>query len=62
MADRDALLLGIGQISLETTDMDRAVTFFRDTLGLTHLFTFPHATGSEHLRQVRRAFPPASRV
>lgn len=46
MADRDALLLGIGQISLETTDMDRAVTFFRDTLGLTHLFTFPHATGS----------------
>ena len=41
----DSLLLGVGQVSLETGDIERSVAFFRDTLGLTHLFTFPHPTG-----------------
>lgn len=45
MDSPDATLLGVGQVSLETRDMDRAVAFFRDALGLTHLFTFPHPTG-----------------
>lgn len=45
MNDQEPLLLGVGQISLETRDMDRAVTFYRDILGLAHLFTFPHSTG-----------------
>ena len=31
---------GLGQISLAITDVDRAVAFYRDTLGLPHLFTF----------------------
>ncbi|OAI39540.1 hypothetical protein AYO38_01490 [bacterium SCGC AG-212-C10] len=30
----------IGQISLTITDVSRAETFYRDTLGLPHLFTF----------------------
>lgn len=38
-------ILGVGQVSLETRDIERAVAFFRDTLGLTHLFTAPHPTG-----------------
>ncbi|MEZ4554100.1 MAG: VOC family protein [Dehalococcoidia bacterium] len=45
MTDHDTSLLAVGQVSLETADIDRAVTFFRDALGLTHLFTFPHPTG-----------------
>src|SRR5258706_14305644 len=31
----------IGQISLTITDLDRAVGFYRDTLGLKHLFSAP---------------------
>ncbi|MBX7111671.1 MAG: VOC family protein [Dehalococcoidia bacterium] len=45
MSPDAATLLSVGQVSLEAADIDRTVTFFRDTLGLTHLFTFPHPTG-----------------
>jgi methylmalonyl-CoA/ethylmalonyl-CoA epimerase len=31
----------IGQIALSVQDLDRATAFYRDTLGLTHLFTVP---------------------
>ena len=31
----------IGQIALSVQDLDRATAFYRDTLGLTHLFTAP---------------------
>lgn len=31
----------IGQIALTITDLDRAVAFYRDTLGLKHLFSAP---------------------
>ncbi len=31
----------IGQISMNAHDIDRAVSFYRDTLGLTFLFTAP---------------------
>ncbi len=31
----------IGQISMTARDLDRAVRFYRDTLGLTFLFTAP---------------------
>lgn len=31
---------GVGQISIGIREVDRAVEFYRDTLGLTHLFTF----------------------
>lgn len=41
----DPLLLGVGQVSLETRDIEASVAFYRDTLGLTHLFTFPHPAG-----------------
>lgn len=30
----------IGQVSLTVSDVPRAVAFYRDTLGLPHLFTF----------------------
>ncbi len=30
---------GIGQVSVRVTDLERATAFYRDTLGLTHLFT-----------------------
>ena len=33
-----AAITSIGQIALTVTDLDRAVTFYRDTLGLTFLF------------------------
>ncbi len=33
-------VLGLGQVSLLVRDVDRAVAFYRDTLGLAHLFTF----------------------
>ncbi|MDO8666895.1 MAG: VOC family protein [Gemmatimonadales bacterium] len=31
----------IGQIALSVQDLDRATAFYRDTLGLKHLFTAP---------------------
>ena len=31
----------IGQIALSVQDLDRATAFYRDTLGLRHLFTAP---------------------
>ena len=31
----------IGQISVNTHDLDRAVAFYKDTLGMKHLFTLP---------------------
>jgi DNA-binding CsgD family transcriptional regulator/catechol 2,3-dioxygenase-like lactoylglutathione lyase family enzyme len=36
---------GIGQVSVETLDIERAVAFYRDTLGLAHMFTVPHPEG-----------------
>lgn len=36
---------GVGQISIETREVERAVEFYRDTVGLTHLYTFSHPTG-----------------
>lgn len=32
---------GIGQIHISVTDLERSVTFYRDVLGLAHLFTVP---------------------
>ena len=32
-------ITGLGQVSLYVRDMDRAVAFYRDVIGLTHLFT-----------------------
>lgn len=40
-ASDDALLERIGQISLRVHDLDRAVEFYRDVLGLRHLFRVP---------------------
>jgi methylmalonyl-CoA/ethylmalonyl-CoA epimerase len=34
-------LARIGQIALVVTDLERAVAFYRDALGLRHLFTVP---------------------
>jgi methylmalonyl-CoA/ethylmalonyl-CoA epimerase len=34
----------IGQIALSTPDVDRAETFYRDTLGLRHLYRFGDLT------------------
>ena len=34
-------ILGIGQISISVTDVDRAVEFYRDTLGIDFLFQVP---------------------
>lgn len=31
----------VGQIHISVTDLDRSVTFYRDVLGLEHLFTVP---------------------
>jgi methylmalonyl-CoA/ethylmalonyl-CoA epimerase len=42
MAADPALALGpIGQISLSITDLDRAVAFYKNALGLKHLFNAP---------------------
>jgi methylmalonyl-CoA/ethylmalonyl-CoA epimerase len=37
-----AAITSIGQITLTVTDLARAVTFYRDTLGLTFLFEAPN--------------------
>lgn len=34
-------LTAIGQLHVSVTDIDRSVAFYRDVLGLTHLFTVP---------------------
>jgi catechol 2,3-dioxygenase-like lactoylglutathione lyase family enzyme len=41
MTDHAATISSIGQISVRVTDIDRAVAFYRDQLGLTLLFQFP---------------------
>jgi DNA-binding CsgD family transcriptional regulator/catechol 2,3-dioxygenase-like lactoylglutathione lyase family enzyme len=35
---------GLGQVSLLVSDTDRATAFYRDTLGLTHLYSFGDLT------------------
>jgi catechol 2,3-dioxygenase-like lactoylglutathione lyase family enzyme/DNA-binding CsgD family transcriptional regulator len=35
---------GIGQVALFVTDLERAIGFYRDDLGLTHLYTFGDLT------------------
>jgi catechol 2,3-dioxygenase-like lactoylglutathione lyase family enzyme len=37
----DFRLSSIGQVALTTTDLDRAVAFYRDALGLKYLFSAP---------------------
>jgi predicted enzyme related to lactoylglutathione lyase len=37
----DLGISSIGQIAMNVNNLDRAVTFYRDTLGLKHLFTVP---------------------
>ncbi len=34
-----AQIAGVGQIAINTHDIERATAFYRDTLGLPHLFT-----------------------
>jgi catechol 2,3-dioxygenase-like lactoylglutathione lyase family enzyme len=38
--EHDLRLGAIGQISRHVGDLDRAITFYRDVLGLPHLYTF----------------------
>ena len=38
---RNISLSEIGQISVNVHDVDRAVAFYKDTLGIKHLFTVP---------------------
>lgn len=42
MPQADLHLGQIGQISLTVTDIDRAITFYRDTLGIQSLFRVPN--------------------
>ena len=39
MSPSSAQLSGIGQIAINAHDIERATTFYRDALGMTHLFT-----------------------
>jgi predicted enzyme related to lactoylglutathione lyase len=41
MPGPDLALAHIGQIAIRVLDLDRAVTFYRDALGLRFLFQFP---------------------
>jgi catechol 2,3-dioxygenase-like lactoylglutathione lyase family enzyme len=41
MTDTAFGLHEIGQIRIQVTDADRAVTFYRDALGMTFLYAFP---------------------
>jgi len=36
--EKTGLLTGIGQVSMRARDLDRAITFYRNTLGLQFLF------------------------
>jgi predicted enzyme related to lactoylglutathione lyase len=40
-AQKNISLIEIGQISVNVHDLDRAVAFYKDTLGLKHLFIVP---------------------
>ena len=40
-AEQSAEIRGIRQIHVPVVDLDRATAFYRDTLGLPHLFTVP---------------------
>jgi methylmalonyl-CoA/ethylmalonyl-CoA epimerase len=57
----------IGQITLTISDLDKAVGFYRDTLGLKHLFSAPpglafFACGSIRLMLSRPEKPDAERL
>src|SRR5260221_14317507 len=57
----------IGQITLTISDLDKAVVFYRDALGLTHLFSAPpglafFACGSVRLMLSRPEKPAAERL
>src|SRR3970282_2084980 len=41
MTDHPFGLRQIGQIRIQVTDLDRAVTFYRDALGMAFLYAFP---------------------
>jgi predicted enzyme related to lactoylglutathione lyase len=42
MTGQQSISLGqIGQISVNVHDFDRAVAFYKDTLGIKHLFSVP---------------------
>jgi catechol 2,3-dioxygenase-like lactoylglutathione lyase family enzyme len=41
MTDEAFGLHQIGQIRIQVTDVDRAVAFYRDTLGMSFLYAFP---------------------
>jgi methylmalonyl-CoA/ethylmalonyl-CoA epimerase len=41
MTDESFGLRQVGQIRIQVTDVDRAVAFYRDALGMTFLFAFP---------------------
>ena len=46
MKDQQSISLGqVGQISVNVHDLDRAVAFYKDTLGIKHLFTVPGRMG-----------------
>jgi catechol 2,3-dioxygenase-like lactoylglutathione lyase family enzyme len=40
-AQKNISLTEIGQISVNVHDLDRAVAFYKETLGMKHLFTVP---------------------
>ncbi|PYI88051.1 MAG: glyoxalase [Verrucomicrobia bacterium] len=57
----------LGQIALTVTDLDRAVVFYRDLLGLKHLFSAPpglafFACGSQRLMLSRPEKPDGERL
>jgi len=41
MSEPAGLVRGIGQVAIAVVDLDRAVAFYRDVLGLTFLFQYP---------------------
>ncbi len=41
MSSKDVSLGQIGQIAVNVHDLDRALAFYRDQLGIKHLFTVP---------------------
>lgn len=41
MIPQAATLAGVGQIAVRVHDVERATTFYRDSLGLTYLFSAP---------------------
>src|ERR1044071_3550940 len=59
-------LSDIGQIGLTVSDLERAVAFYRDALGIRHLFTAPpglafFAAGAVRLMLSRPEKPEAER-